>query len=392
MTDLPFVRLRPDREGAIRRGHPWLLSGSVAEVSGRPEPGDTVEVQAASGARLGIGDFDPASQIRVRLSSIGDAPHDPAESWLEERLEAALARRAGHPALARTNALRWAHAEADGLPGLIVDRYSDWAVIKAGTPAMERRVERVADWLRERAGVRGSWVRGSWTPVDGASRGAGRCVRGEVPEEPIEIDERGRRYSVDLRHGQKTGFYLDQRDARDRFETGASGLRVLDLCCYSGGFAIAAERGGASRVVALDSSKRALDLLRRSASEVEAIKEDVGRFLRRDTRRWDRIALDPPPLARRKRDVPAALRAYKDLNLWALRRAAAGAELFTFSCSHHLTAEHLDRCIASAALDAQVRVQVLGRLGAAPDHPVDTRHPQGEYLHGLWLRVVDPAP
>jgi len=375
---MPIVVLRHGRERSLALGHPWLLSGSVERVEGSPEPGDVVQVRDPAGNLLGTGDWDPDAQIRVRLFAFGkDEPDESA--WLEGALERALAWRSAHPLLQGTDALRLAHSEADGLPGLTIDRYGDWLSLRAGTPAMLRRAPRVAEILTKLTGARGAWLR-----AEGAA-GVGLC--GDVPTEPIEIDERGRRYVVDLRHGQKTGFYLDQRDARDLFARLAHGARALDLFAHTGGFARAAQAGGATEVVAVESSEQAVRLLARNAPGCEIVPGDVNEFLRTDGRAFELVSVDPPPFAKRKRDVTAACRAYKDLNLRVFRGVADGAHVLTFSCSHHVEPELFRKVVFSAALDAGREVQALAVLGAPPDHPVSLRHPQGEYLKGLLLRV-----
>ena len=376
------VVLRRGRERSVALGHPWLLSGSVLRVDGEPGPDHFVAVRNEGGEVLAWGDYDPGAQLRVRILSFGkDEPH--VGELLAARLEAAAARRRGHPLLAGTNALRLVNAEADDLPGLTVDRYADVLSIRIGTPGMAARSDELGERLRRLTGADGSWVRSEGAP--------GRPGFGAVPEEPVEIVESERRYFVDLRHGQKTGFYLDQRDARDLFATLASGARALDLFAHTGGFARAAQQGGAGLVVAVESSEQAMALARRNAPGAELVAADVNEFLRTDTRLFDLICVDPPPFAKRKRDVPAASRAYKDLNLRALARAAQGAHVLTFSCSHHVEPDLFRKLVFAAALDAKREVQVLAELRAPVDHPVSIRHPQGEYLKGLLLRVGGAA-
>lgn len=376
------VVLRKGRERSVALGHPWLLSGSVLRVEGDPAPGDVVALHGESGAVLGFGDFDPDAQIRVRITAFGkDEPDEHA--WLEARLQAALALRRAHPLLAGTNALRLVHAEADGLPGLVIDRYADFVALRVGTPAMARRAVEIGEIVRRITGSVGGWLR--------TERSAGRALFGSIPDEPIEIEESGRSYLVDLKHGQKTGFYLDQRDARDSFAKLARGARALDLFAHTGGFARAAQQGGAGEVTAVESSEQAVALARRNAPGCELVGADVNEFLRRERRVFDLIAVDPPPFAKKKRDVPAASRAYKDLNLRVLARAAEGAHVLTFSCSHHVDADLFRKLVFAAALDAGREVLVLGELRAPPDHPVSIRHPQGEYLKGLLLRVGGAA-
>jgi len=374
----PGVVLRAGRERSVGLGHPWVLSGSVERVEGHPAPGDVVHVLDSAGAVLGTGDWDPDAQIRVRLFAFGkDEPEEAA--WLEGALERALGWRRGHPLLQGTDALRLVHSEADALPGLTVDRYADWLSLRTGTPAMLRRAPRVAEILAGLTGAKGAWLRAEGAP--------GAALFGSVPTEPIEISEGGRRYTVDLRHGQKTGFYLDQRDARELFARLAPGTRALDLFAHTGGFARAAQAGGAREVVAVESSEQAVRLLEQNAPGCEIVRGDVNDFLRRDERAFDLVSVDPPPFAKRKRDVTAACRAYKDLNLRVFARVADGAQVLTFSCSHHVEPELFRKVVFGAARDAGREVQMLGALGAPPDHPVSLRHPQGEYLKGLLLRV-----
>jgi 23S rRNA (cytosine1962-C5)-methyltransferase len=370
--------LRRGRERSVALGHPWLLSGSVLRVEGDPQAGDVVAVHDESGAVLGFGDFDPDAQLRVRLFAFGK--DEPAEAdWLEARLRAALDLRSGHPLLAGTNALRLVHAEADGLPGLVIDRYADWLALRVGTPGMARRVERVGEIVRRITGAHGAWLRSEGAP--------GRELFGSLPDAPIEIQESERTYRVDLLHGQKTGFFLDQRDARDLFARLARGARALDLFAHTGGFARAAQQGGAREVIAVESSRDAIELGRVNAPGCDWVAGDVNEYLRREQSTFDLISVDPPPFAKRKHDVPKASRAYKDLNLRAFARAAQGAHVLTFSCSHHVEPELFRKLVFAAALDARREVQVLGELRAPVDHPVSIRHPQGEYLKGLLLRV-----
>jgi 23S rRNA (cytosine1962-C5)-methyltransferase len=364
------------------------MSGSIERVEGEPEPGATVEVRNADGERIACGDFDPASQIRVRLHTFGSDAADPGEPWIEARLDEALDWRRERAHSMDTDALRFVNAEADGLPGLVVDRYADWLVLKAGTPAMLRRVSQIARHLEKTTEARGAWLRGTLPPQRSASE---RTLFGDVPDEPVQIRESLRRYWVDLRGGQKTGFYLDQRDGRDLFGDLAAEQRTLDLFSYTGGFSQAALHGKASHVVAVETSDQAVELLRRNAPDAEVVQADVHAFLRDNTERFDLVVCDPPPLARRRRDVQGACRAYKDLNLRVLRNVRPGAYVMTFTCSHHVGADLFRKVIFGAATDAGARVQVLRELGAPMDHPVALHHPQGEYLNGLLLRVVEPG-
>ncbi len=383
---LPAVHLRPGRDLAPRQRHPWVLSGSVASVEGSPEPGASVRVVSSQGETLGIGDYDPRAQIRVRFTSFGKSPVEPA-GWLEQRLRTALEWRGAEPLLRNTTALRLVNSEADGLPGLTIDRYADWVVLRVASPGMMARIERIGAWLRDRTRARGGWLRGE---LRDAAPSFERTLFGDVPEEAIEIDERGRTYWVDLRRGQKTGFYLDQRDARDLFQSLASGARVLDLFAYTGGFSTAALAGGARQVVAVESSAPACALIARNAPSAEIVAGDVGHFLAEESRDFDLLSIDPPPFARRKRDVPAACRAYHEIHARAFERAAPGAHVLSFTCSHHVDAASFRATIGAAARNTGRRAQMLRTLEAPPDHPVDLAHPQGEYLKGVLIRL-DPV-
>lgn len=386
------VVLAPGRDRSVRRRHPWLLSGAVARVTGEPTPGEWVRVVSAEGETLGFGHFAPASQIRVRLLSVGkDAPGD---ACIRARIDAAVARRAADPLLAGTDGVRLVNAEGDGLPGLVVDRYADTVVVRCSSAGMGARATLVAEALRRATGARSGYRRDD---AAAARRDGFEAVQqplwGPDPPHPVLICERGRRYEIDFAQGQKSGFYLDQRDARDLVQRLARGRRVLDLFSYTGGFAVAAELGGASTITLVDSSAAALAAARRnfaanaSVSEPRFVEADAFEFVRRDEAAYDLLVIDPPPLARRRADVTRAARAHKDLLLHALRRAAPDALLLAFSCSHAIDATLFRQIAFGASLDAGRTVQVQGAFVAPSDHPVSIDHPEGAYLSGLLLRA-----
>ena len=389
------VVLQPGRDRSVRRRHPWVLSGAVARVEAGEEAaaaGAFARVLSAEGDVLGFGHFSPHSALRVRMLVLGEQA--PPESWLEERIAAALASRAGDPLLRDTDAVRLVNAEADGLPGLVADRYADVVVVKLTSAGMAARREVVASALQAASAAPVGFERAD----SSAARREGFAARqgplwGDPPAGPVAIQERGRRYLVDVLAGQKTGFYLDQRDARDLVESLASGRRVLDLFAYTGGFAVAAARGGAASVTAVESSSGALDLARRNLADNApdcAVRFETGdafEFVRRDSGRFDLLVIDPPPLARRRGDVARAARAYKDVLLFGLRRAAPGAYVLAFCCSHHVDPELFRKIAFGAALDADRCVRVLRTLGAPADHPVSIDHPEGHYLTGLLLQT-----
>jgi 23S rRNA (cytosine1962-C5)-methyltransferase len=383
------VVLKPERERSLRRRHPWVLSGAVERIEGAAEPGAWVRVLSSKGAPLGFGHYSPDSSLRVRMLVFGgEAPDD---DLIVERIRSAVDRRAGHPLLGHTNAVRLVNAEGDGLPGLIVDRYADTVVVKLATAGMHHRRELIAEALHSSTGAASGFERAD---AAAARREAIPARQGELwgapPASPLEIREGGRRYFVDLIDGQKTGFYLDQRDSRDLVEMLARDRRVLDLFAYSGGFAVAAAVGGASALTLVETSAGALKLAEQSlaasapGTSARLERRDVHEFLREDDSVYDLLIVDPPPLARHRRDVGRASRAYKDALLYSLKRAAPGAFLLAFACSHAIDSELFRKILFGAALDCGRDVQLLRQLGVPVDHPVSIDHPEGTYLTG-WL-------
>ena len=388
MTDVVLI---PGRDHSVRRRHPWLLSGSVDRVVGEAEAGSEVRVLSSSGEVLGWGHLSPGSKIRVRLFAFGK--EEPAGDWLESRIAEAVARRASDPLLSDTDSVRLINAEGDGLPGLVADRYGDLVVVRPTASGMITRSKRLASALSQASGAARGYLRADVASArrEGvtAERGA---LWGEEPSEPVEMIERGRRYRVDVVAGQKTGFYLDQRDARDLVQRLAEGRRVLDLFCYTGGFSVAAAHGGARSLTLVDSSAPALEVARAhvaaaGASEARFVQSDAFQFPRDDEGEYDLVVIDPPPLARQRRDVQRAARAYKDSILGGLRRAAPGARLLVFACSHHVDLDLFRKIAFGAALDAKRTVRVLGTLTQPSDHPVSLYHPEGAYLTGLLLEA-----
>ncbi len=390
-----IVRLHPGKERSLLRRHPWVFAGSVAR--GGADSGDTVRVEADDGRFLAWAAYSPRSQIRLRAWSF-DPDQRIDAAFIAARVDAAIDRRRALGLDLR--ACRLVHGESDGLPGCIVDRYADVVVLQSGSAGIDRwkphivaalraalpevRVyERSDAALREREGLRPAT---GWIPPDGG-------------DTAVEIVENGLRLGVDVATGHKTGFYLDQRDARARFADVVRGQglrRVLNCFCYTGGFSLAALAGGATEVVSVDSSGTALDLAAMNVARngfdpartrfVDADVNATLRDLRARGERFDAIVLDPPKFAASAQQVERAARAYKDINRLAFHLLRPGGWLFTFSCSGGVGGELFQKIVAGAALDAQCDAQIVARTGAGADHPLTLHFPEGEYLKGLLLR------
>ncbi len=386
------IRLKSGKDRPVRFGHPWIFSGAIAALDPQLEPGSIVRVHAADGTVLGVGYANPHCPITVRMLSQDDEVIDTA--FLSGRIAAARTlRQIVVPP--DTDAYRLINGEGDRLPGVVVDRFADVLVLQCLTAGAERLRPLLIGALVHTCAPRGIFERsaGSVRKAEGLPGRVG-VVHGEVPPQ-VAVLENGLRFTASFGDGQKTGLFLDQRTNRALLRRLAAGRRVLDAFAYSAGFAIHAATGGATRVVAVESSPRALDLARDNVAlnafsdgALELVHDDVTRYLRETTEQFDLLVLDPPALAKRRADVPRAARAYKDLHLWALRRASPGALLMTFTCSQHVDAELFRKIILGAAVDAGRIVQLLQHLGPGPDHPVALGHPEGEYLHGLLLRVT----
>ena len=385
--------LKKGREKALKRRHPWIFSGAVEKASGKP--GDTLEVRDAAGKVLALAAYSPKSQIRARVWTF-----DPAEAvdagFFSGRIQKALALREALPAAKHTNALRLVNGESDGLPGLVVDRYADVLVAQFLAAGVEHWRDPILDSLTELSGCEAIFERSDAEvrKLEGLEPRVG-FARGNRNATRCPIIEYGLNFRVDVEQGQKTGFFLDQRENRQRVRALAAGREVLDGFSYTGGFSVAALAGGAKRVTGIESSAPALEVAKENlsanpldGSRVEFVQADVFsklRELRDRNAKFDLIVLDPPKFAPSAAQVKKAARAYKDINLWALKLLAPGGLLATFSCSGGVSAELFQSIVAGAALDAGGEVKIIERFGAAADHPVAIEFPEGEYLKGLLL-------
>ena len=384
--------LRPGREKALKRRHPWIFSGAIARVEGEPGSGDTVEAWSGSGERLATAAYSPNSQIRARVWDWSPRLID--REFFIAQVERAVRARRGTVAGA-TDAVRLLNGEADGLPGVVADRYGDVIVLQLSSAGAERWRDAIADALVQATGVSAIWERSDADvrALEGLEPRSGP-LRGSPPPSCV-IHEHGLAFEVALEHGHKTGFYLDQRDNRERLRALAAGMEILDCFAYTGGFALNALAGGARAVTAIESSTAALDMARANAArnrlpDAEWIEGDVFQRLRafRDrSRQFDVIVLDPPKLAPTAAFADRAARAYKDINLLAFKLLRPGGALMTFSCSGSISAELFQKIVAGAALDAGATARIEAWLHAAPDHPIALNFPEGEYLKGLLCRV-----
>jgi len=387
--------LKKGRDKSLKRRHPWIFSGAIERVVGKPKAGDTVEVRTADGAPLAMAAYSPTSQIRARVWSFDPQATTNAD-WFKARVRRALALREALPAARHTNALRLVHGESDGLPGLIVDRYADVLVVQFLSAGAERWREAILDALQEATHCEAVFERSDAEvrKLEGLEPRVG-FARGNRNATRCPITEYGLNFRVDVEQGQKTGFFLDQRENRQRVRALASGREVLDGFCYTGGFAVAALAGGAARVLAVESSAPALDVARENlaanpldASKVEFVQADVFahlRLLRDGGKKFGLVVLDPPKFAPTAAQAKNAARAYKDVNLLAFKLLAPGGLLATFSCSGGVSAELFQSIVAGAALDAGVGAKIIERFHAAADHPVALEFPEGDYLKGLLL-------
>ncbi|HSC00374.1 MAG TPA: class I SAM-dependent methyltransferase [Burkholderiaceae bacterium] len=397
---MKVVTLREGKERSLLRRHPWVFEGSIDK--GGADSGETVRVQAHDGRFLAWGAYSPRSSIRVRAWSFDEAERIDA-AFFEGRLAAAVALR-GRLAIA-SDGVRLVHAEADGLPGLIVDRYADVLSVQFLAAGVERWRDVLADALFRATGASRIYERSDSgvRTLEGLAARSG-WLRGDGTTE-VAIREHDWTLALDVAQGHKTGFYLDQRDNRWLFAQWMRRLgcrRVLNCYCYTGGFSVAAFAGGVQHVTGVDSSAGALALARSNvarngfaAREAEYVDADVNRTLRDLLKAgdcFDAIVLDPPKFAPTAAHAERAARAYKDINRLALKLLAPGGVLFTFSCSGGVGADLFHKIVAGAGIDAGVNAAIVQHLEAACDHPTTIEFPEGEYLKGLVLLKTSTAP
>jgi len=391
---MPVVYLKKDRQSPVLRGHPWIFSGATEREEEDGENPAVADVFDAGKNWIARGLHSPKSQIRVRVLAWEKERID--RDFFARRIRAALSLRQRLLAVS-TSAYRLINAEGDFLPGLIVDRYGDFLVCQFFTAGMDRLKSEVVAALSSLDIAKGIFERseGRVRDEEGLEASVG-VLAGEAPPDFIAVEESSFKFRVNVRQGQKTGFFLDQRDNRVFVARLARDQTVLNCFSYSGAFSVYAFGGGAREVVSLDSSMRALELAEKNlelngfaGAPGELLKGDAFAYVKETDRRFDLIVLDPPALAHRRTDVAAASGGYKFLNLHALRHLNPGGLLVTFSCSQHMPMDLFQKVVFGAAVDAGRKVAILKRLGPPVDHPVSLHHPEGEYLKGLALRALD---
>ena len=392
------VVLKAGRERSVLKGHPWIFSGALEDVdaASSPSAGETVEVVSSKGEKLGCGWYSPASQIRVRMVP---------EKSVGELVGSAVGRRADFFAHGYTNAVRLVNAESDQLPGVVADYYAGHVVIQLTSAGADAHRDEIADALMtyapfclgvsERLDLKDREKEGLSLSTSTSNL---NLLRGAEPPAEIEITEGPCKFLVDVRKGHKTGFYLDQRDARMLVGSLTNGCEVLNCFSYTGGFGLFARACGASKVTQVDISGDALAMAKKNeqlvhmcGTTMEYVEADVFEYLRKcrdEGKKFDFIVLDPPKFAATKSQVMKAARGYKDINLLAMKLLKPNGYLATFSCSGAMTPELFDQVLSEAAVDAKKDFQVIARTRQGLDHPVALSFPEGFYLKGVILRSM----
>ena len=394
MKNYKTIKLKRGKEESLRRFHPWVFSGAIAQLPEGLEEGDVVRVEAADGSVLGVGHYQIGS-IAVRMLSFLDIEINPL--FYRSALEQAWALRRALGLMRPDNtAFRLVHGEGDFLPGLVVDVYGDTAVVQAHSPGMHFAREIIANQLVkiDGLGVKNVYYKSETTlPYKAHLDPVNDYIIGHS-DNNVAV-ENGLKFNIDWLRGQKTGFFVDQRDNRSLLEHYSRGRRVLNMFCYTGGFSVYAMRGGATLVHSVDSSAKAVTLTDANVElnfpgdpRHKAFAEDAFKFLdHTDTDSYDLIVLDPPAFAKHRSALRNALRGYQKLNAAGISKVAPGGIVFTFSCSQAVSREQFRLAVFSAAAQTGRKVRILHQLTQPADHPVNIYHPEGEYLKGLILYV-----
>jgi len=390
------IILKSGKEKAVRKGHPWIFSGAIKEISGEPGIGETVAVMASTGELIGKAAYSPISKIRARMWAWGDEEITP--DYFRQRLRRAIGLRQSLGLFEKSSAVRLVHAESDGLPGVVADRYGDVVVLQLLTAGAEYWKPVLVEQLAELTGAARIYERSDVEVrrLEGLPARVG-ALYGKPPADRIQIEENGLKFQVDVKTGQKTGFYLDQRNNRQLVREQAAGRSVLNCFCYTGAFSVYALAGGAESVHSVESSADAIALAKENVN-LNALPEEkttweegdvfaVLRTMRDRAQSFDMIILDPPKFAPTIAQAKQAARGYKDINLLAFKLLNPGGLLYTFSCSGGISEDLFQKIVAGAAEDAGRDARIVARLSQGADHPVALRFPEGAYLKGLVCQV-----
>lgn len=385
------IVLKSGRERSIINRHPWIFSGAVKQMP-QADNGEIVQVVTNNGEHLGYGFFSPNSQITCRLFSFANVEEQIDFNYWREKIYNAYRLRKSVIDFENTNIFRLICAEGDFFPGLIIDVYNEVAVVQILIKGVERISNHIFKALNE-LGYKYIYLKTKQnTQLLEGVLGGNNWIDAK-PEHQVIATEHGVKFAVDVEHGQKTGFFIDQRENRKLVGHYSKGKKVLNTFCYSGGFSLYALEGGAKLVHSVDSSKDAIQLCEQNVSIInradahQSYVEDCFDFLKTCDENYDIIILDPPAFAKTARAVDNAARGYKNLNLLGIKKVAPGGMIFTFSCSQHIDKDLFRKIVFSAAADAQRNVRIIKQLSQPEDHPINIYHPEGEYLKGLMLQV-----
>jgi 23S rRNA (cytosine1962-C5)-methyltransferase len=393
------VRLLDHAEKKIRQGHPWIFAESITEQNRDGDAGELAVVFDRHDKFLAVGLYDPGSPIRIRVLHAGK-PKKLDDVWWEERLQEALARRGDVPD-SRTNGLRWINGESDGWPALILDQYAGVLVLKLYSAAWFPHLDRIVTLITNQLKPRSVVLRMSRNIRDAAREFGmaedGTVISGEPVTGPVMFSESGIRFLADVIKGQKTGFFLDQRENRRRVEGFSEGKTVLNLFSFSGGFSLYAARGGAAAVTSVDISQHAIDELKQNwelnddsvgilSCAHDEVRADVFKWLEESDGRYDLIIIDPPSLAKKQIEKEGAIRAYENLAALGLERLKRGGMLVCASCSAHVTAEEFEQAVARSVRRSGRKLEEVAVTGHAPDHPVTVE--EMRYLKAVFLKEI----
>jgi 23S rRNA (cytosine1962-C5)-methyltransferase len=382
--------IKPKKERAFINRHPWLFTGAVQRMP-EAENGEIVEVISNEKGLLGYGFYNPNSQICCRLFEFSQTPVEINQAYWRTKIEKAYNMRQSILDLRQTNCYRLLHAEGDFFPGIIADVYNDTVVAQILIKGTEKLLPIIKEEFM-RLGFKHIYLKTKSSSQKIEGIGAENWIT-EPAKMPVEVLENGLKYYVNVETGQKTGFFIDQRNNRSRVKNFSKNIKLLNTFCYSGGFSVYALAGGAKEVHSVDISKDAIAQcdenvrLNGFSSNHKSFAMDCFDYLKQTEEIYDVIVLDPPAFAKSAKNVPNATRGYKELNLMAIKKIKPGGLIFTFSCSQNIDKTLFQKIVFGAAADAKRNVRILEHLSQTPDHPINIYHPEGEYLKGLLLWV-----